>query len=84
MTETLGWVENQFFYPRNSKIHIFQKSFSRFKAGVGKRNETERNEKNGKFSETKRNGTEKNHEIKKQNETKQKATGNETKHNDII
>jgi hypothetical protein len=45
---------------------------------------TKRNGKNGKFSETKRNGTEKIDKIKKRNETKRKATGNETKRNDIV
>jgi hypothetical protein len=45
---------------------------------------TKLNGKNGKFPETKRNGKEKNYRIKKRNETKRKATGNETKPNDII
>jgi hypothetical protein len=60
------------------------KSVGIFGKNQGLENGTKRNGKNGKFSETKRNGTEKNHKIKKRNETKRKATGNETKHNDII
>jgi hypothetical protein len=30
MAEILGWVENQFFYLKNSKIEIFQKTLPLF------------------------------------------------------
>jgi hypothetical protein len=48
------------------------------KPGVGKRNETERNGKNGKFSETKRNGKNLQDQETKRNETESHRKRNET------
>jgi hypothetical protein len=57
---------------------------NRNKSGVGKRNETERNETEKTENFQKRNETERKKFTKSRNETKRKAIGNETKRNDII
>jgi hypothetical protein len=64
------------------KFSVWFKIRPKSQAGVGKRNETKRKKRKIFRNKTKRNG--KNYKIKKRNETKRKATGNETKRNDII